>query len=96
MISELRNKALRMTCIAVAGWFQPPGSGTPVVNGSTSYSANGQLVPPQACVGTAACPQTHYVGSGWSQWTSLSSGGECGLAYKILPLLDTDQVCCMS
>jgi hypothetical protein len=26
-----------------------------------------------------------YVGPGWSQWSGSSSGGECGLAYKLMP-----------
>ena len=76
-------------CVCVpAGWFSPP-----VWQGPKTYSADGKLVPPQTCVGTVGgCPQpTTYVGPGWSQWTSLSSGGECGLAYKINPILDTDQ-----
>jgi len=34
---------------------------------------------------------TGYVGDGYSQWSASSSGGECGLAYKMLPQPGTDQ-----
>jgi hypothetical protein len=84
----------------MAAWFQITSN--PIVNGSTTYSADGQLIPPQLCVGTTACPQTsvasdgkpapNYVGSGWNQWESISSGGECGVAFKMLPTVNTDQV----
>ena len=77
-----------------AGWFQTTASPSngPIVNGPASYSADGLLVPPQLCVGTSPCPTANYIGSGWSQWESISSGGECGLAFKMLPTANTDQV----
>ena len=82
------------------GFFDPTAK-IPIV-GPPSWSADGTLVPPQTCEGTLSCPQgagfpagyasNTYVGDGWAQWDATSSGGECGLAYKILPTVDTDQV----
>jgi len=34
---------------------------------------------------------TGYVGDGYSQWSASSTGGECSLAYKMLPQPGTDQ-----
>ena len=80
-----------------AGWFNTlSGSGLVLNPGGAASAAtlslDGSLSPPQTCTGLATCPTPNYVGSGWSQWdATLSSGGECGLAYKICPIANTDQ-----